>query len=898
MAWHHEVGAAVRSLLRRGREERELAEEFDFHLEMETRRIRDGGLPTGEARRRAERAFGGVARHKDAVRDERGTGPLEDVAQDLRFAVRSLRRRAGFTAVAALTLALGVGATTALFGVVKSVLLAPLPYGAPDGVAVVWSAWKGFDQTWLSYDEWEAWDTQIPAFADVALFSDGAITITGGGGSERVRAGFVDRDVFRVLGVRPLLGRGFTAEEDRPDGDRVVVLGHALWQRSFGADPSLVGRTIEIGGEAATVVGVMPPGFRLPLDYGASGPTEAWIPLATDAPSEEAVPGPEFSRDGQSHNFYGVARLAPGATVERANAQLAEVVARLTAEGIYPPEQQFRAFAVPVREQVTGRVRPALLVVFGAVALVLLIACANVAGLLLVRGEGRRRELALRVALGAGARRLGRLLLAESAVLAAFGGLLGVAFAGLAVWAVRRTAPDALPRVAETTLDGGVLLFALAVTAGAALLAGLLPALQVAHVAPARELKEGGRAASAGPGRLRWRQTLVATEVALAVVLATAAGLMVRSVANLLAIDTGFEARGVLTLRLSTPSAWYPDSARVAAFHDELTRRVAAIPGVEAVGAARLLPLADEMGDWGLQVEGYVPPPHQGAPGDWQVVTPGYMEAMGLRLVAGRTIDARDRMDAPFAMVVNQELVERYFAGREPLGRRVRIGGNPNRPAYTVVGVVEDVRHNALTGEVKPQFYAPLAQFAVSPGNTMRTMSLAVRTDGDPAALVGPVRAALRELDPRLPVSDVRPMTAVVADSIAEPRFAMGLLALFGLLALTLSAIGVFGVVSQVVASRSHEFGIRSALGARPADLVRLSLGFGLRQAVAGVAVGLVLALLLTRLMTSLLHGVRPTDPLTLAAVVVVTGAVALLASAGPARRAAHADPAAVLHDA
>jgi predicted permease len=349
-------------------------------------------------------------------------------------------------------------------------------------------------------------------------------------------------------------------------------------------------------------------------------------------------------------------------------------------------------------------------------------------------------------------------------------------------------------------------------------------------------------------------------------------------------------------MRLSTPSAWYPDSQRVAAWGDDLARRVAALPGVTAVGAARLLPLSDEMGDWGLMVEGYTPPPHQGTPGDWQVVTPGYLEAMGLRLRAGRTFDARDGMDAPLAMIVNRTFVARYLAGREPLGVRVRIGG-PQREPYTIVGVVDDVHHNALTTEVKPQFYAPLAQFAVSPGNTMRSMSLVVRTDGDPMALAGPVRAAVRALDPRLPVSDVRPMARVVGDSIAGPRFAMGLLALFGLLALLLAAIGVFGVVSQVVASRAHEFGIRAALGAAPRDLVRLGLGTGLRQAAAGVAAGLLLALLLTRLMGSLLHGVAPTDPLTLAVVALVTGAVAVLASAGPARRAARADPAAVLHD-
>jgi predicted permease len=372
---------------------------------------------------------------------------------------------------------------------------------------------------------------------------------------------------------------------------------------------------------------------------------------------------------------------------------------------------------------------------------------------------------------------------------------------------------------------------------------------------------------------------------------------MVRSVANLFATETGFRPAGVLTLRLSTPSSWYPDSARVAGFWDELRRRVAAVPGVDAVGAARQLPLTSEMGDWGLRVEGYTPPKGEGTPGDWQVVTPGYFEAMGMRPRAGRLFDARDGLAGPLAMIVNRRFAERYLAGRDPLGARVRVGGSDSALAYTVVGVVDDVRHNAITAEVKPQFYATLPQFARAPGNTMRTMTLAVHTAGDPAALAPAVRAAVRGLDPRLAVSDVRTMEQVVATSIAEPRFARGLLALFGLLALGLSAVGVFGVVSQVVAARTYEFGIRAALGAAPRELVALGLGAGVRQAALGVAAGVALALALTRAMTGFLYGVAPTDPATFAAVVLVTAAVALAASAWPARRAARADPASVLHE-
>jgi putative ABC transport system permease protein len=844
---------------------------------------------------RSMTARGGLfaRRHRNDGTEEERPRRLHDGWSDVRFAVRSLRRRGGFTAVAAITLALGIGATTTLFGVVKQVLLTPLPYGNPDGIAVVWSAWKGFDQTWLSYDEWEGWRARIPAFSDIGLWTDGSATLDDDA-PERIRSANVHANVFPILGVKPEVGRSFTTEEDQPGGPRVVMLSYGLWQRRFGSDPAVVGRDIRISGRAATVVGVMPAGFRLPLDFGANGQAEAWFPLATDAAAEGAVPGPEFPKGGSNHGFYAVARLAPGATAATANAQLRALVAELEQYG-YMANVGFHAYAVPVAEQITGRVRPVLLVVFAAVGLVLLIACANVAGLMLVRGEARRRELAVRVALGAGAFRLTRLLLAESTVLAALGGALGVGLALAGVRAVRASAPAGLPRVGDTTIDGGVLSFALGVAALAAILAGVLPALQARQVAPAGELREGGRGATSGRARLRWRESLVAGEVALAVVLVVAAGLMIQSVRNLLAIDAGFRPDGVITMRLSTPSTWYPDSIRVAGFWDELQRRVASLPGVQAVGAVGGLPLATEMGDWGLRIDGYTPPPNQGAPGDWQVVTPGYFEALGLTLREGRVFDARDDIGAPLAMVVNQAFVEQYFAGRQALGGRVRVSGSDSSEVYTIVGVVDDVHHNALVGRAKPGFYATLGQYARAPGLTRRSMSLVIRATGDPAMLVAPVRAVLREIDPRLPISEVRTMRDVVYAAVAGPRFAMELLELFGVLALVLAAIGIFGIVSQVVASRAHEFGIRAALGASPRELMALSLRAGVRQALTGLAIGGALALVFARLMTSLLYGVRPADPWTFLGVVLVTGLVAVAASAGPARRAGRTDPARVL---
>ena len=894
MAWYHHLISAVRTLARR-RADRELADEMRHHLDLEAEWNERQGLSPEAARQRAVRSFGSLERYADEVRDERGTRALDTLWQDARFAARSLRRRSGFTALVVLTLAFGIGATTTLFAVVRSVLLTPLPYGRTEGIAVLWSSWTGFPRTWLSYDEYEAWKSDIPALADVGLYTDGSASLTDGDEPERVRAASVGANVFSVLGVAPMLGRGFTAAEDRPNGPRAAILSHEAWQRRYGADPSLVGRTIQVNGEAAPVVGILPPGFRMPADYTASRPTDLYRPLATDAASEGVPPGPAFDQGGGSHGFLAVARLAPGASAATANAQLAAYVARLVRENIYPPQMQFRAFAVPIEDEITGSVRGPLLVLLGAVGVVLLIACANVAGLLLVRGERRRRELAIRVALGAEATRLTRLLLAEAAMLAVLGATLGSALGWAGIALVRRAAPVTLPRVAETHVEPALLAFVLLIACLVALLTGVLPVLQAMRVAPADELKEGSKGAGAGATRLRWRQSLVTGEIALAVILVIGAGLMVRSVANLFAIDPGFNPGGVLTMRLTTPGAWYPDSLRVTAFWSDLQARVSRLPDVKANGAMLLTPLATEMGDWGLQVEGYTPPPRQGTPGDWQVVTPGYFEALGLRLREGRFFDRRDDMQGPLAMIVNRRFVELYVRDRAPLGTLVRIGGGGDRPPYSIVGVVDDVRHNALTREVKAQFYVPLAHFARAPGNTMRSMTLAVRTAGDPRALIGPVRAIIREADPRLPVSEVRTLDDIVAASIAAPRFAMQLLAIFGIIALALSAIGVFGVVSQVVAMREQEFGIRSALGARPVELLRLGLASGLRQTLAGLGIGIVGALVATRLLARLLEGVTPTDPLTFAAVVGITATVALLASAVPAGRAARAQPGIVL---
>ncbi len=900
MAWYHEVRAALVAVFQRRHQEEELAEELSFHLDMEADHIKtqdradhQGDVDSArEASRRARKAFGNVERYKDDVRDERGSTAWDQLRRDVALSARSLLRQRGFTALSLLTLAVGIGAATTLFSVSNAVLLNPLPYAQSERVAVVWSAWEGFDQTWLSWDEYEAWKAGVRSFEDVGLFGDGTITISGSDASERVRFAQIGAPVIPILGVKPLLGRNFTEEEDSPNSARVIILSHALWQRRYEADPQIIGREIQVDGAGATVIGVMPQGFKLPLDFGSDGPTLAWMPLATNAEDQGATPGPAFSPGGRgNHNFYAVARLTDNATSTSANRELASLVAALVRDGVLPAERRFRAYAVAVDDQIMGTVRPVLFIALGAAALLLLIACANVAALLLLRSDQRRRELAVRVALGAGDARVARFVLTETVLIAALGGAAGTAIAFLGAAAARRFAPASFPRMAETYVDGRVVACALALTLLAVLVAGIVPALSAARIPPAAALKDGGRNASVGGARTLWRRALVVGEIVFAVVIVVGAGLMIRSVRGLSAVDRGFDGSGVLSMQISTPATWYPEAGQVAAFWRDLTERVSTVPGVQSVGSARLLPLASEMGDWGLQVEGYTPPPNQGTPGDWQVVTPGYFETMGLRLISGRFLAAGDDMAGPLALVVNREFVSAYLEGRAALGTSVRIGGRAEGPAYTIVGVVDDVRQNGLIREVKPQFYATLAQFAIAPANVRRSMYLVVRGGGDPRAFISPVRQIVQQIDPRLPISEIRTVGEVFDAAITAELFAMRLLTLFGALALGLSALGVYGVVSQAVVQRKQEFAIRAALGATPRTLLRLSLSVGMKQALAGLAVGLVTAAIAARSLGVLLYGVNAWDPITFAGAAAVATAVTLAASSLPAWRAAQRSP-------
>jgi predicted permease len=883
------------ALLRRPQLERDMHEEMRLHIEMEAEELtRTRELPEDEALRQARLAFGGAERFREEGRDARGTRWLEDLAGDSRYALRTLRRAPGFAIAAALTLALGIGATTALFSVVHAALLAPLPFGDPAHTVVVWSGSYENAGSWMSYDEYELLTYEPHVFDGVGVYDIETKSVTGAGDPERVHAAQISQPTLRVLRVAPMLGRDFLPAEDVPGANDVAILGYSFWQRHFGGDPSVIGKRIEVAGVQNVVIGVMPASFRMPLDYDEKGVTELLTPLAATDSEYQAIPGPAVAPGGGSHGLYAVAHLVPGVTTVQANKELMAVTGRLTDEGIYTGPTRFKMTAVPLREQISGSLRPALLVLLGAVALVLVIACANVAGLLFVRGERRRRETALRAVLGAARTRLARQFLTEGVVIAIVGGVLGMFIAWLGVVATRAWAPRSLGLVSDVSLNGGVLVFALATTIGTVLLFALAPALAATRVSATETLKDGGRGATIGRARLRARQMMVIGEVALAVVLMVGGGLMIRTVQGIMAIDPGFRSEGVLTMELSVPSTRYTTHESVAGFFDDLRHRVEALPGVQRAAAARLVPLAAPIGNWGLRIPGYTPPPGENIPGDWQIVTPGYFETMRLHLAAGRLFDDRDLEGSPLVFVISQRMADKYFAGRDPVGASMKLS-NDSAQMGTVIGVVRDVEHNALTAAPSPTFYAVHSQFYRSAEFTPRTMNLVVRTSGDPLALVHAVREEVRALDPEIPVAHVRTMDDIVSNSIARQRFSMLLLGAFGLLALILSVVGIYGVVAQLVAARRQEFGVRAALGATPHALVRMSLWDGLQQTGIGLAIGAIAALMLTRLMQGMLYGVSPNDPVTFAVALLLTGLVAMAASYLPARRAGRVDPASAL---
>ena len=809
---------------------------------------------------------------------------MDTLVQDLRYALRSLRRNPSFTVIAVATLALGIGATTAIWSVVRGVLLSPLPYPEPDRLVTVWmdNTRMGLAQDWHSMPMIEDYREGSTTLADIAVFNRWPATFTGDGDAERAMGAHASANLWSVLGTAPMLGRTFNAQEDVDGADDVVVLSHSLWQRRFGGRDDAIGETVMMNERPRRIVGVMPPGFAFP-----EADTQFWVPTA---PNEQR----RTSRG--SLWLQAIGRLKPEAAPEQAQVDLARINAGNQER--YPDERGFGVNVVAYGEQLVGAVRPAILVLLGAVAFVLLIACANVANLLLARASAREREIALRAAIGAGRGRLMRQLVTESLALALIGGAAGLLLARVGLRALLAMAPADLPRLQQIAIDGGVLVFAIAISVATGLAFGLAPAFHVARADVATALKEGGRAAS--PSGLRARRILVVAEIAAAVMLLVGAGLLIRSFLSLLDVDLGFRTERVLTARISLDRARYDeqdrsdDEARLALSTElfrQLVERAEALPSVEGAAGTTDLFLSATPNSTIFTIEGRpAPRPEDRVEVPVDAVTDGYFRVLGIPLLAGRFFDQRDAPSAPEVVIVNQTMVNRFFQNEDPIGKRIRYGDDSSQaPWMTIVGIVADTRRTGFDAAVRPETYLPHAQAPA------RALQLLVRTRSEPASVVPELRAILRTLDPDVPLHDPREVTTVVADMTAQRRLNTTLMTAFAALAVVIAAVGIYGVVAYSVERRTRELGVRAALGAASGDAVRLVLREGLAMAGVGLAVGLIGAAVLARAITSLLYGVSAADPAAFAisaASAIVTTVIACLL---PARRAARVDPAAAL---
>jgi predicted permease len=793
--------------------------------------------------------------------------------QDLRHAVRMLRRTPGFTLVALATLALGIGANSAIFSVAHGVLMRPLPYPNADRLTMVWmdNARIALREDWHSYPDYADYRAANTTFADLAIFNGASRTLTGGGGGdpERVRGAHSSANLFDVLGVRPLRGRTYTAEEDRPGANAVVVLAHGLWQRRFAGRDDAIGSTIEMNGRPMRIIGVMPPGFAFPERQ-----TEFWVPTG-------ASEGQRASRGSLWLQVIG--RMKPGVSVEQAQADLARVNQDILTR--FPSQRGYGVNVVGYTEQVVGRVRPAILVLAGAVAFVVLIACANVASLLLARSAAREREVALRAALGAGRGRLVRQLLTESAVLAVAGGALGIGLAAIGLRALLAAAPPDLPRLDAIAMDWRVLAFTTVLSLATGLIFGVAPAWQLARTDPGQALKEGGRGSSQG-GRAM-RRVLVVAEVALAVVLLVGAGLMLRSFDRLQQTDLGFRPDGLLTARVALYGERYRDSARVADFYRQVFERMRAQPGVAGAAGIGTVFLTATPNSTNFSIEGRPDfPLDERVEVPVDAATPDYFRVMEIPLRRGRFFDERDAPGAPPTVIINETMARRFWRDEDPIGRRIKYGTLASQgPWMTIVGVVADTRRTGYDAQVRPETYLPHAQ---SPDSGLM---LLIRTAGDPAAVAPALRSIVRDLDPALALQSVQPLSAILVEMTAQRRLNTILLTVFGVVAALLAAVGIYGLIAYSVAQRRRELGVRLALGASAARVVRLVAGEGLLLAGAGVALGLGAALVLGRSMATMLYGVSATDPVTFAAIAVVAALTALSASIVPALRAGRIDP-------
>jgi len=802
---------------------------------------------------------------------------LSELRQDLTFAARQLMKHRGFALVATLTLALGIGGTAAIFSVVNAVVLRPLPYRDPARIVVVWDnlVRHGLKDIVVSALEYTEFRDRNRVFERMAAYDTRGFNITGIATPERVNGAVVTASLLPLLGVRAEIGRVFEDADERPGVER-VVLSHATWQRIYGGDRRIVGQVIAVDGKGAEVVGVMPAGFHFPDDT-----VEIWKPLVIDADL--------LSEDNRGSRSYSViARLKPGISIEQAQSGMALVSDGMVRQHPQAYRGGYHTTVRGLQEEIVGGTRRVLLLQFGAVGFVLLIACANVANLLLARGSARRKEVAIRRALGANRLRIVGQLLTESVLLAVCGGAVGLIVAVWGLDLLTALAPSDIPRLTEIALDRRVVAFTAIVSLLTGILFGIVPALQMSRTDPGDTLKEGGRSGSAGRRRALGHALIVA-EVALSLVLLVGAGLLINSFARVHAAAPGFNPERVLTMRIAPPEATY-SFERGEAFYADLFARLRATPAVRSVGAINALPLSGFGGDRSFYIEGRSTTRAEDLPDEeMRFVTPAYFRTMQIPILQGREFTERDTLASPRVAVVNQALARKYFPAGDAIGKRVAF--TRQEPVwYQIVGVVGAIRHRALDAKELPELYVPNAQ-PLFPNPTVRALFVAVRADGDPLAMTASVRQVVAAVDPDQPIADVRSMEQRVSESLGPRRFNMVLLGVFAAVALTLCAIGIYGVVAYAVTERTHEIGVRLALGATARDVVAMVVGQGLALAVAGAAIGLVAAVALTRLMSSLLYGVTATDPLTFGAVALLLLVVAAGAAWLPARRATSVDP-------
>jgi putative ABC transport system permease protein len=870
----------LRALFRRQAVEADLDDELRFHFERLVEKYVQSGLARDQALRRARLDFGGLEQAKERCRDVRGTRGLERLGQDVRFGWRMLSKDRGFTAVAVITLAFALGANTAIFSIVDAVLIQPLPYADPHGL--VWMFCQRVDRAKAPFSiaDFEDYRRQGRSARELAAFSTWGANLTGEGRAERIQGVKITGNFLSTLGVKPILGRGLDAADDSPAAPPAVVLTYGLWQRLFGADPRVMGRTILLNGRRYEVIGVLPQRFFFP-----QRDAEIASALILAADPRRADRGDRFLRV--------VGRLRPGVTAEHSTAELSAIAARL--QRLYPLTnvKNTGVRAIPMDQEIIGNLRTALMILGGAVAMVLLLACANLGHLLLARFSARHHEIAVRRALGATTGGLVRQFLVESCLIAAAGAALGVVFARWCIPLLLRLSPEQVPDVGAIGVDPRVLLFVGMISLLAVTLFGSWPAVLASRCDPAAAIKASGPSL-AGASGAGLRKLLIALEAALAVVLLTGAGLFAKSFARLAQVDLGFNPRGVLAMRLSLPSQRYAAPLPVAFFAQRLDEALGSLPGVDALGMSSSLPLSGTWAADDFTIAGRPPLKTSETPSaQFRVVTPGYFQTMAIPLAAGRVFGEDDRLETRPVVIVNKTLAARFWPQASPLGAHLKLGGYaPAAGDPEIVGVVGDVKHLQIDEEPTVDIYVPLRQ--VSMGYLpylVNGMWWVVRSTGEPGALAAPVRAAVRAADPDVATSRMAPLSRFVGDAVALRRFNAWLAGAFGAAAVLLAALGIYGVIAFSVAQRQREIGLRMAFGARPAGILRLVIAQGLTLALAGVAGGVLASWLLTRLAARLLYGIGANDPATLWEAACVLLGTALLASYVPARRAASVDP-------